>query len=234
MQITIKKPCMSLAAVLAIAAAGTSRAATVEFSLSGFGSNLPAEYFVWDVHSYGSGLSTATQTAYASTDAHLGRLLDAYSPALNAAVISGTVYTSAKIDYCKPNCLAPTASSSILLSHVMLSSYALDSGVIPSEAIGLNFSSMTVSYTGSDPQKGAYPWSVFMPRTLPVGLGDVYDFILSYDGGTIEDRLDGPASIYGLNMPDTISGPSAVPVPAAVWLLGSALGALRWMKRKSK
>ncbi len=69
-------------------------------------------------------------------------------------------------------------------------------------------------------------WSPdYLLQTCPVGICEIER--LYVEGDFLDSKTDLPAPL------STITAYSVVPIPAALWLFGSGLGLLGWMRRKS-
>jgi hypothetical protein len=86
------------------------------------------------------------------------------------------------------------------------------------------------TYSGGPPPLGAY--GSYTGDTS----GDVYDDISYSQPCSTDADCDGPSTYYFSGAAITSSAgswsASVVPIPAAVWLFGSALAGLGWMRRK--
>jgi type VI protein secretion system component Hcp len=202
------------------------------FSVAGLASNMPAETYVFGMRGFYQGSLGSGSGGAQTTDVEVTRAVDAFSPSIMNAVISGTAYPSATITFCKPDCTLPTYSWGALMQDVVLTNYNLSSGGgLPEETIGLFYNTMTSIYTPT-PTPPRTAWGGIMPSMLPVGGGEPYSFDFHIDGAAAEDLLGRPLSPLGDTLPDTLFNISAVPEPATLILLSSGILVLNSRRRR--
>jgi len=76
-------------------------------------------------------------------------------------------------------------------------------------------------------------WDIFVYRNSSLRWMDwCFDANSCTDSDSVMNRAPSPQYTASASTPGVWSGPVAVPVPAAAWLFGSALGLLGWIRRR--
>jgi hypothetical protein len=107
-------------------------------------------------------------------------------------------------------------------------------------AATIDFSGWSVTWNGiADIPMGAGAWGTnaegVADVTCGVDCGDGDSYTLTYTGRVPAGDPSSFGNVaYRLNLTGTVSAPSAIPVPAAVWLFGSGLVGLVGVARRKK
>jgi len=213
----------SVALVVVLSAAGAGATTSLYLDFSGVtGGSTAAGHTGWiEIDSVQWGVSTASTTGKASkpsfSDLSWTQKVDKSIPSLFDHIANGTHIDTAEVDFVDVIGGNPKTYFSMDFENVFLTGFSLSgaSGGQPSVSGSFDYEKIKLQYTEYNTIGGV------------VGTTEA-----SYDlTGTIAS-VAAIASVYALGL----SGPSisAVPIPAALWLLGPGLAGLGAIKRRFK